>query len=86
MRVFLVAPAAAGVLYVLSEGAAAGCGFVLMWWQEWAVVDKAYNALYRDQGLHKVVSALVRAPAVPANSDRALFRVVALFTSPYISP
>ena len=60
-----------GVIF-LSEGAAAERGFVLMWRQEWAVVNKAYNALYRAQGLYKAVAALMRVPAVPADFDRLI--------------
>ena len=56
----------------LSEGAAAERGFVLMWRQEWALVNKAYNALYRAQGLYEVVAALMRVPAVPADFDRLI--------------
>ena len=60
-----------GVIF-LSEGAAAERGFVLMWRQEWALVNKAYNALYRAQGLYEVVAALMRVPAVPADFDRLI--------------
>ena len=60
-----------GVIF-LSEGRAAERGFVLMWRQEWAVVNKAYNALYRAQGLYKAVAALMRVPAVPGDFDRLI--------------
>ena len=60
-----------GVLF-FSEGAAAEGGFVVMWRQEWAVVNKAYNALYRAQGLCKAVAAFMRVPAVPADFDRLI--------------
>ena len=41
-----------------------------MWRQEWAMMNKAYNALYRAHGLYKAVAAVVRVPAVPADFER----------------
>ena len=72
VRVFFLAAAAAGVLMFLSEGEAAERGFVLMWRQEWGVVNKAYNALYRAQGLYNAVAALMKVPAVSADFDRLI--------------
>ena len=71
VRVFFLAAAAAGVRY-FSEGAAAERGYVRMWRQEMAVVKKAYNALYKAQGLFKAVAALMRVPAVPVDFDRLI--------------
>ena len=49
------------------------------------MVKKAFNALYRAQGLYKAVAALMRVPAVPADFDRLISSGRLIHVASYMS-